>query len=120
MIKQFIYVSLVVVIVVAAYSITQNIKGVGALPFGGKVVTSFPCPCSGNFLLTVSPPVGGQFVYYMGTQAHLNYNLPTPGVWALGLYSPGGVCLVPVTFGCAPVGIPIGTILPTVGTSLTF
>lgn len=111
----------VVVLVAISYFGWRYTRGqVGAI-FGGVVVSSVPCPCSGNFLLTISPPVGGQFVYYPGTQAYMSYNLgPTSGMWALGLYTPGGVCLVPAGKGCAPFGVPIGTITPTVGSSLVF
>jgi len=112
---------ILLVAVVGAYSILSYTKGVVGLPFGGRVLTSVPCTCSGNFLLTVSPPVGGQFVYFPGTQAYSSYNLgPTSGMWALGLYTPGGACLMFVGKGCVPFGVPTGTITPTVGTSLVF
>lgn len=110
-------------VVVGSFSVLKYVKGAGGLPFGGKVVVSFPCVCSANYLLTVSAPMGGQFVYYAGTQGFLNYNLPSPGVWALGLYEPGGVCLVPGVYYCATpvvVGFPLGTITPVVGTSIAF
>ncbi|MEK7390919.1 MAG: hypothetical protein AAB635_02160 [Patescibacteria group bacterium] len=119
--KIIIFFLILAVIVVVAYSILKYTKGIGLLPFGGKVLTSIPCTCSGNFLLTISPPVGGQFSYIPGSQAYLNYNLPSVGVWALGLYTPGtGICTIFVGKGCVPFGVPIGTITPTVGTSLVF
>lgn len=96
-------------------------RGIIGLPFGGKVITAIPCTCdAGNFLLTISPPVGGQFTYRIGTQAYLNYNLPMPGIWALGMYEPGSVCMMYVGKGCSPFGSPIGWITPVVGTSLAF
>lgn len=114
------------VIVVATYSIFKYTKGIGLLPFGGRVLTAIPCSCGGsavggfNVFLTISPPVGGQFLYAIGTQAYLNKNLGFgTGMWALGLYTPGGVCMVLSPKGCSPL-IPIGTITPTVGTSLVF
>lgn len=94
-------------------------QAIGLLPFGGLVVASIPCTCStGMFLLTIGPPVGGQFVYQTGTQAFQNFNLPRAGVWALGLYSPVGVCLVYAGKSCVPFGLPIGTITSVTGTSL--
>ncbi len=91
----------------------------GLLPFGGLVAASIPCTCStGMFLLTIGPPRGGQFIYQTGTQAFQNFNLPRPGVWALGLYSPVGVCLVYAGKSCVPFGLPIGTITSVTGTSL--
>lgn len=89
-----------------------------ALNFGGMVTTSIFCTCSGNFLLNITPPVGGQFLYQPGTQSFLNFNLPRAGVWALGLYTPGGVCLMWAGESCKPFGAPVGTISPVVGTSL--
>ena len=108
------------IVVAGAYSFFKSAKGVLGLPFGGKVMTAIPCTCSGNFLLTVSPPKGGQFVYYLGTQAYLSYNLPSTGVWALGLYTPGGICMMYAGVGCSPFGAPIGTVTQTVGTSVAF
>ncbi len=87
------------------------------LVFGGLVTNSFYCTCSGNFLLTLSPPSAAQFVWYPGTPQFANYSLPRAGVWTLGNYSPGGVCLVYVGKGCSPFGAPIGTIGPLTGTS---
>ena len=91
------------------------------LPFGGFVASSIPCTCSAGFLLTVvpfPPPIGGQFVYQIGTPQLAWFMLPSPGVWTLGEYSPGGICLIFIGKGCAPIGVPIGTILPIVGTGL--
>ncbi|MBX4211065.1 hypothetical protein KW783_03795 [Candidatus Parcubacteria bacterium] len=94
-----------------AQSVTPN-------AFGGIVLTSLPCTCSGGFLLTIGPPKGGQFVYQIGAPQFANFQLPRPGVWALGLYSPGAICTIVVPGGCSPLGVPIGTITPVVGTSL--
>ena len=85
--------------------------------FGGLVLWSFFCPCSGNYLLYISPPVGGFYSFYPGSQGFLNYSLPGPGVWTLGLYNPGGVCLIPTTTGCTSFIHPQGTITPIVGSS---
>ena len=101
----------------------KHTKGQGVLPFGGKVILSLPCTCNGvpSVLLTVSPPVGGQFLYILGSQLYRNYNLGlATGMNVLGLYTPGGVCMVYAGKGCVPIGPPIGTISPTVGTSLSF
>ncbi|HLP43903.1 MAG TPA: hypothetical protein VK145_01335 [Candidatus Nanoarchaeia archaeon] len=92
----------------------------GLLPFGGLVVNSFICECSGNFLLTVAGPAGGQFVYYPGTQAYESFNLgPESGMFVLGLYEPFGVCSA-YDGECYTVPGVRGTISPTVGSSLTF
>jgi len=92
------------------------------LPFGGFVSSSYYCNCSFNFLLTFTPaampPGTFQLMYQTGTPQYPNFQLPRPGVWALGLYSPGGTCLQWAGKICVPIGLPIGTITPTVGTSL--
>ncbi len=96
-----------------------RVQAQGILMFGGFVTVSIPCTCSGNFLLTILGPAGGQFTYHIGTPQFLFHQLPRTGVWTLGVYSPGGVCLMWAGKICVPTGIPIGTITPLVGTSLT-
>lgn len=113
-----IFIILILAVFVSGILGTQSVKAQGVGIFGGFILNSFFCPCSGNFLLTISPPVGGQFLYQIGSPQYPNFSLPRPGVWTLGLYNPGGACMIPVPLGCAPVGFPLGTITPTVGTSL--
>lgn len=86
--------------------------------FGGLVLWTHFCTCSGNFLLFISPPNGGFFSYYADTQGFANFTLPRSGIWTLGLYSPGGVCLDYVGFGCAQFFPAQGTITPVTGSSL--
>ena len=83
---------------------------------GGFIVNSFYCACSGNFLLTLSPPTPGQWIWNPSTPQFSNFQLPRAGVWTVGNFSPGGICMVPGT-PCTPFGTPIGTISPIVGTS---
>lgn len=85
--------------------------------FGGYIVNSFYCACSGNFLLTLTAPTRGQWLWYPGTPQYREFQLPRTGVWTLGLYTPGGVCLVPTSTSCVAIGNPRGTIGQTVGTS---
>lgn len=108
--------TLAVVLVFSAIFYRTQAAG---LPFGGMVTVSIPCTCStGMFLLTIGPPRGGQFVYQVGTQAYSNFNLPRVGVWTLGLYVPGGVCMIYAGKSCVATGLPLGTITSVVGTSL--
>jgi len=86
--------------------------------FGGFILNSFYCTCSHNFLLTLSVPSASQYVWRPGTPQFANYRLPSAGVWTLGQYTPGGVCLIWVGKGCSPYGHPVGTIGPIAGTSL--
>jgi hypothetical protein len=92
-------------------------KSFGAgLPFGGQVTNAFFCSCDGGWLLTIGPPVGGEFLY-RDTPQYAYYQLPRTGVWALGLYVPGGVCSFVDGKGCGAIPAQ-GTITETVGTSL--
>ncbi len=95
-------------------------QSAGLTPFGGQVLSSFWCKCSHNYLLTVSGPAGGLFVYTPGTQAYESFNLgPLSGMWVLGLYTPGvGVCSA-LEGECFTIPTQ-GLISPTVGSSLTF
>ena len=88
-----------------------------AFNFGGFVTSAIPCPCSNSWLLKISPPKGGLFLFFNGTPQFAYRQLPRPGVWTLGLYKPGGRCRVPATHGCKTIGLPKGTITSIVGTS---
>ena len=72
-------------------------------PFGGKVLTIIPCPCSGNSMVIIGPPLGGVFTMDWGTKLYANYK-PLPGHWVLGLARTYSTCLVPILVGCAPIG----------------
>ena len=102
------------------YGITPKkaIAGTGT-PFGGAVLFSYFCTCSGNWLITLEP-LPPTFVtlltYTIGSQAYLSYNIPfTP--WLLGEYTPGaGICESYIGVGCATVPSE-GLINPMVGSS---
>lgn len=95
--------------------------GVG-LPFGGKVVATTFCNCSGNFLVKIVnavPIFGGFFTYQPGVT--LPYSYYTPMVvraWDLGTYVPGtGYCVVGAC-GTATVVIPTFGAMTMVGNSI--
>jgi|GEM_PF-3303933 len=89
------------------------------LPFGGLVVATTYCTCTNAFLLTISTPTPGNYLYFPGTPQFSYYQLPRVGVWTLGLYAPGGACLMFAgKAGCVPYALqPSGTI-EFAGTSL--
>jgi len=89
------------------------------LPFGGFILDSFFCPCSGTWRLTIREPHRGIkiLMYVTGMPQFANYQLPRAGVWTIGLYTVGGVCLVPSGSGCSSRFVE-GMISPIVGTSL--
>ena len=72
------------------------ISAVG-IPFGGRIVYTFPCLCSANFLLFIRDPRGFvlPLTYQPGVSLlYANYRVYPP-VNTKGTYSPPGVCLVP-------------------------
>lgn len=93
-------------------------QSLGGVPFGGMVSFVQPCTCSCGAVVVVGPPRGGPFLYCPGfTRVYEYFQIPRVGVWLLGLYSPGGTCLIWVGKLCVPAPIqPIGTIIMT-GTS---
>ena len=64
-----------------------------AAGFGGKIFGKITL-CSTGFLLNIGPPVGGFFLLPFGAKLYAFY-LFNPGVWTLGTYNPGGVCVAP-------------------------
>ncbi len=95
-----------------------------AKPFGGPILFTYECACSGGWLVVVQDqsimtptPLTFQFGVSM---LRANYNIFTPAVQTLGSYTPGGICLMGSSL-CT--GFPtVGTItppgMPGVGTSL--
>ena len=93
-----------------------------AVPFGGPILMTYECLCSGGWLvltydnMTKMPvPMTFQFGESM---LRANYNIFTPSVQTLGSYIPGGICLM-ASFDCGGFGTqgtisPIG--LPGIGT----
>lgn len=97
----------------------ERVSAATGAPFGGAVVSVFPCLCSGTWHITITP-LPPTFVvlltYTPFSQAFLSYNIPFT-TWLLGQYTPGaGICKVYVGTGCA-VPPSEGMITPVVGSS---
>ena len=100
------------------FALPSSLEAQGLPPFGGLSTIVFPCTCSMNFLITIGPPKGGQFIYQPGVSRINRYGMVLrPGAWQLGLYTPGGVCMIYLGKGCSSYGKPKGTIFM-VGTSM--
>ncbi len=88
-------------------------------PFGGRILFTFLCTCTENWLiwLTPLPPSYATLLtYYTGTQAYLSYNLPF-ALNMLGKYTTGaGQCSFYYGYGCATLPSQ-GQITPMVGSS---
>lgn len=95
-------------------------------PFGGRIILSYPCPCSGGLYMLIADPrtkLPLPIVFQLGfSRLNAQFNIFTPGVNVLGTFIPGGVCGVYSATGCSFVPA-IGTVtsLPMsgVGTALT-
>lgn len=94
------------------------------IPFGGTILWSGNCRCSGGRLLIIADlfskttiPIVHQ---YGISRLNQQFNILTPGIKTLGSYTPGGICLRGE--GCNPFPV-IGTVTPRpfsgIGTSLT-
>lgn len=93
-------------------------------PFGGKILTSFPCTCSGGYyiymydLKTMMPtPIYFQFGV---SRLNSNYNIFSSNVNLLGSYGPGMSCLMYAGTSCYSLttyGMVTTYGLPGVGTS---
>ncbi len=96
-----------------------------AVPFGGPILVTYECTCSGGWFILgydqmTKLPVPMTFQFGV-SMLRANYNIFTPAVQTLGSYTPGGICLMGssscsgfVTQGTiSPIG------LPGIGTSLT-
>lgn len=93
------------------------------IPFGGKILATYECGCSGGWLiyfydLVTKAPI--PIVFQFGTsRLNQNFNIFTPNTNILGSNVPGGVCSV-YTSSCSPVPV-VGTVtpppLPGIGTS---
>ncbi len=108
----------VLAFVVFVFLPRQQADAIGLpLPFGGTISALVFCPCSMNFLIGVYGPNPGFFVFQPGvSQAFAFGQVYRPGPSIIGTYTPGGVCLMYVVVGCAPV--PSIGIINMVGTSL--
>lgn len=107
----------------AGFSVTKS-QAVVPLGFGSILLDWFPCDCSGSLWLYYSglpnsPFLGGALGYGPhDTITYSYYNVTTPGVWHLGLYSPGvQSCWLFVVEGC--IILPVVGHELMVGTSLT-
>ena len=87
------------------------------IPFGGWITWVTYCTCTFNMLLTVVGPSPGTFVFQPGVSIPFPFGqVYRPGPAVVGSYVPGGICMIFVGKGCAPLPT-TGTII-TIGTSL--
>jgi hypothetical protein len=88
-------------------------------PFGGQVIYRYHCECPiPGFLIGVSGPVGGQFLYSPGiSQLFMNYNILGVGGWVLGMHTGTPVGCGHYSWGACSDQIPTRGIITMVGTS---
>lgn len=107
--KSTIIFSVLVAVLLVGTSFGIKTQRAGALlGFGGQILSTTPCTCSGGAALAavvVGPPVGGVYVQTAGTLMHAY--LPIP-------YSPTGVWAGPTWLSVSPPGPWIlGSYIPT-------
>jgi hypothetical protein len=90
------------------------------IAFGGQITAMTVCTCSGNLLLYVKDVRGPVFplIYQPGATMLYKWYQPRSGVWGLGQFVGGGVCLVYAGTSCVTGGTPVGTMIQ-LGTSMT-
>jgi hypothetical protein len=105
------------ILIISSVFVAKSLAGPG-LPFGGMTTFVQRCTCSCGAVVVVGPPRGGPLLYCPGISRVFEFfQIPRTGVWLLGNYAPGGICLIRRRSSCIPAPIqPIGTIL-IVGTS---
>ena len=57
-------------------------------PFGGKIIKIRACASPPGFMLTIGPPVGGEFFLNPATSKIYAYGVIMPQVWTLGVANP--------------------------------
>lgn len=91
----------------------------GFIPFGGKIVVSNLCTCSGSWGIKVGPPVSGNFIYQVGaSQLFREYQIFHPGPWVVGIASGYAPCMQVRGNSCVnDEQVPGGPVIMMVGTS---
>lgn len=109
---------ILVVGMIIAGGLMIHTRAQALLPFGGMImfVKSCQCPVPG-FLIVVSPPVGGSYLYTPGTVLYPNFNVFTPGAWVLGLHTGTPVGCGNFEKGYCAAQVPAQGIITMVGTS---
>ena len=114
--RSFIIAIVFVLIIAAPLFFFKANRSMAVLPFGGLILYTTFCTCSFNTLLTVGPPVGGNYIFQPGASIPFPYGqVYRAGPWILGDWSPGGVCTIYVGKACVPLPS-LGTII-SAGTS---
>ncbi|MBI3019797.1 MAG: hypothetical protein HYY60_00510 [Parcubacteria group bacterium] len=93
------------------------LKAALPLVFGGRIIATIPCTCSGGLWISVGPPrpMAG-IVYQVGVSVLFSFYSLLPSEHILGTYVPGGVCFVGIPPYCTSIAT-LGTIV-VAGTSL--
>lgn len=94
--------------------VSNSGEGGGGNLFGGRIGSITVCTCSVGEALGIGPPRGGSLLLAPGSRIYANSRI-APGMWVLGDYSSGGICLVRAGKYCYPVPVK-GTIIK-IGTS---
>ncbi len=95
------------------YHKQKEVQSQSPLVFGGKITFWQECSCTpgpGSFVITITGTNPGTFLFLPGRSIPFReYQHARIGVWALGNYTPGAVCLTG-KFCIPATPPPIGTI----------
>lgn len=94
-----------------SYSVASALS---QIPFGGRVLRTINCTCSGGTLVYVGPPRPGTFMKTAATKVYDKKHVST-GRWVLGTAVGYQVCMVYSGNSCTSVGG--GPIMTKVGTN---
>jgi hypothetical protein len=101
------------VLFIAEFSRFKKAEAVPGLPFGGFVLATIPCPCSGGVVLEVGPPSVGSYLYTPGLNVLYPFFQVRSGVWVIGDYFPSvGMC---TDFISLDKGVTCGSIIGVTG-----
>jgi hypothetical protein len=114
-----------VLVLLTIFTLHTSTQTYAQIPFGGPVIASYECACSGGWFVLVYDlktklPIPMTFQFGL-SMPRANYNFFTPGVRVVGSMTPGGICGV-ASSGCTIWFPTAGTItppgLPGIGTSV--
>ena len=111
-------ISVVVVAAMIVGSLIYKVELASATPplkphFGGRVNDFLLC-CNG-IMYAIGPPRGGSYLADQNTKFFKYWQSQRKGVWFLGIYNPGGACIIPPR--CRR-STPVNGVIIHVGTSL--
>ena len=80
---------IIFVSLILSLSIPFQVKAIGIGPFGGTILSVFPC--TSGLSIIIGPPVGGKFFLTAGAIIY-QFGQIRPGAWVLGMAAGPATC----------------------------